>query len=111
DYADQELLAIGELILAKQNYKLSERGREALARYIVARKQQPHFSNARSIRNALDRARLRQANRIVHGAANSKVTADDLMTIDAPDLLASRVFGKAATNDSPLSDETENTFD
>jgi hypothetical protein len=40
-----------------------------------------------------------------------KVTAEDLMTIDAPDLLASRVFGKAATNDSPLSDETENTFD
>ncbi|MGC2736499.1 MAG: AAA family ATPase, partial [Candidatus Acidiferrales bacterium] len=111
DYADGELLAIGELILAKQNYKLSERGREALARYIEARKQQPHFSNARSIRNALDRARLRQANRIVHGAANSKVTAEDLMTIDAPDLLASRVFGKAASTDSPLSDETENTFD
>ncbi len=111
DYADGELLAIGELILAKQNYKLSERGREALGRYIVARKQQPHFSNARSIRNALDRARLRQANRIVHGAANSKVTAEDLMTIDAPDLLASRVFGKAASNDSPLSDETESTFD
>jgi probable Rubsico expression protein CbbX len=111
DYADGELLAIGELILAKQNYKLSERGREALARYIVARKQQPHFSNARSIRNALDRARLRQANRIVHDAANVKVTTEDLMTIDAPDLLASRVFEKAATNDSPLSDETENTFD
>jgi len=111
DYADGELLAIGELILAKQNYKLSERGREALARYIVARKQQPHFSNARSIRNALDRARLRQANRIVHDAANVKVTTEDLMTIDAPDLLASRVFEKAATNDSPLSDETENAFD
>jgi hypothetical protein len=47
----------------------------------------------------------------VHDAANVKVTAEDLMTIDAPDLLASRVFGKAATNDSPLSDETENTFD
>jgi hypothetical protein len=56
DYANGELLAIGELILAKQNWKLSERGREALARYIVARKQQPHFSNARSIRSALDRA-------------------------------------------------------
>ena len=82
------------MILAKQNYKFSQRGREALARYIVARKQQPNFSNARSIRNALDRARLRQANRIVHAAANAKVTAEDLMTIDAPDLLASRVFGE-----------------
>src|SRR3977135_1834452 len=90
DYADGELLAIGELILAKQNYKLSDSGREALARYINARKQQPHFSNARSIRNALDRARMRQANRIVCSAADLKITAEGLMTIDAPDLLASR---------------------
>jgi probable Rubsico expression protein CbbX len=111
DYTDDELLAIGELILARQNYKLSQRGREALAGYIVARKQQPHFANARSIRNALDRARLRQANRIVQGAANLKITAEDLMTIDAPDLLASRVFGKGAAPNSPLSDETERTFD
>src|SRR6266852_910159 len=77
DYANGELLAIGELILAKQNYKLSDSGREALARYIIARKQQPHFSNARSIRNALDRARLRQANRIVRSAADLKITAED----------------------------------
>jgi hypothetical protein len=111
DYADGELLAIGELILARQNYKLSESGREALARYINARKQQPHFSNARSIRNALDRARMRQANRIVRSAAGLKITAEDLMTIDAPDLLASRVFGQDAAANSPLSDETESTFD
>ena len=111
DYADGELLAIGELILAKQNYKLSDSGREALARYINARKLQPHFSNARSIRNALDRARMRQANRIVRSAADLKITVEDLMTIDAPDLLASRVFGQDATANSPLSDETESTFD
>ncbi|MDP9338218.1 MAG: CbbX protein [Acidobacteriota bacterium] len=111
DYAEGELLAIGELILAKQNYKLSRDGREALTRYIFARRRQPHFSNARSIRNALDRARLRQANRIVRSAANGKITTEDLMTIKAPDLLASRVFGQAAENTSPLSDETESTFD
>ncbi len=111
DYADGELLAIGELILAKQNYKLSDSGREALARYITARKQQRHFSNARSIRNALDRARLRQANRIVRSAADLKITSETLITIDAPDLLASRVFGQDATANSPLSDETESTFD
>jgi probable Rubsico expression protein CbbX len=111
DYAEGELLAIGELILARQNYKLSPKGREALEQYIAARKLQPHFSNARSIRNALDRARLRQANRIVRSAGNARVTADDLMTIHAPDLLASRVFGKSATNDSPLSEETENNID
>jgi hypothetical protein len=68
--------------------------REALERYIAARKLPPHFSNARSIRDALDRARLRHANRIVRSAGGTKITADDLMTIGAPDLLASRVFGQ-----------------
>jgi len=105
------LLEIGELILAKQNYKLSASGREALERYIAARKLLPHFSNARSIRNALDRARLRQANRIVRSAGGAKITSDDLMTIEAPDLLASRVFGQQAAISSPLSDEAEETFD
>jgi probable Rubsico expression protein CbbX len=111
DYRDDELLEIGELILAKQNYRLSEGGRDALARYIPARKTQPHFSNARSIRNALDRARLRQANRLVQCAAELEITTETLMTIEAPDLLASRVFGPGAALDSPLSDERENTFD
>jgi probable Rubsico expression protein CbbX len=111
DYAEGELLAIGEMILAKQNYKLSASGREALKRYITARKLLPHFSNARSIRNALDRARLRQANRIVRSAGGAKITTDDLMTIEAPDLLASRVFGQQSAASSPLSDESEETFD
>jgi probable Rubsico expression protein CbbX len=111
DYSNEELLAIGELILAKQNYKFSPAGREALANYIIARKKQPHFANARSIRNALDRARLRQANRLVRGAVTGKITADDLTTIDAPDLLASRVFGQSAATQSSLSEETESSFD
>ena len=111
DYAEGELLEIGELILAKQNYKLSASGREALQRYINARKLLPHFSNARSIRNALDRARLRQANRIVRSTGGAKITANDLMTIEAPDLLASRVFGQQAAASSSLSDEAEETFD
>ena len=100
DYRDDELLAIGENILAEQNYRLSEAGREALARYILARKAQPHFANARSIRNALDRARLRQANRLVAGSAGRRVTAEELMTIEAEDLLASRVFSRAAAREA-----------
>jgi probable Rubsico expression protein CbbX len=111
DYDNDELLAIGELILAKQSYKLSQAGRDALARYIVARKTQPHFANARSIRNALDRARLRQANRLVRGAGSSKITGEDLTKIEAADLLASRVFGREATMQSSLSEETESNFD
>ena len=110
DYADGELLAIGELILAKQNYRLSEPGREALARYLSAEASAAFFECAFDSQCAGPRA-ASAGNRIVRGAANFKVTAEDLMTIDAPDLLASRVFGKAASTDSPLSDETENTFD
>ena len=111
DYSDEELLAIGELLLARLNYKLSASAREALARYIVARRQQPHFSNARSVRNALDRARLRQANRIVRDAAKLKPTAEDLMTIEAPDLLASRVFQQGSTTNPQSGEETEDARD
>ncbi len=82
-----------------------------MSRYSVARKTQPHFANARSIRNALDRARLRQANRLVRGAGSSKITGEDLTKIEAADLLASRVFGPEATMQSSLSEETESNFD
>jgi probable Rubsico expression protein CbbX len=90
DYSDEELLRIAEILLARQNYRLSSAGREAFVAYIAARRTQPHFSNARSIRNALDRARLRQANRVFD--AGGIVSLDVLSTIDAPDILASRVF-------------------
>ena len=90
DYSADELLAIGKLLLVQQNYRLSSDGEKALTDYIKKRMQQPHFSNARSIRNALDRARLRQANRLfAKGKGLSKI---DLMTIEAEDILASRVF-------------------
>jgi len=90
DYTAEELLAIARLMLAQQNYRFSEEAVAAFAAYIHRRMEQPHFSNARSIRNAIDRARLRQANRLFeHGGHLKKV---DLMTIEAPDILASRVF-------------------
>jgi probable Rubsico expression protein CbbX len=90
DYTDGELLKIAEIMLAKQNYRLSEAGCEAMTAYIAARKTQPLFANARSIRNALDRARLRQANRVF--ASEGAVPLDQLSVIDAPDILASRVL-------------------
>ena len=93
DYADDELVRIAELMLEKQNYRLSDDGRAALVDYIAARKSQPLFANARSIRNALDRARLRQANRVFAGP--QPVAADMLSIIDAPDILASRVFASS----------------
>jgi probable Rubsico expression protein CbbX len=91
DYSDQELFAIAELMLNEQNYRFAPEARDAFVRYIAMRKTQPLFSNARSIRNALDRIRLRQANRLV-SRLDRVLTSDDLMSIDAADVLASRVF-------------------
>jgi probable Rubsico expression protein CbbX len=91
DYSEAELLAIAELMLVEQNYRFSADARDAFTRYIALRKAQPLFSNARSIRNALDRIRLRQANRIV-SHLDRVLTSDDLMEIEANDVLASRVF-------------------
>ena len=93
DYSNHELLAIAELMLHDMNYKFSDEAREAFARYIAVRVTQPLFSNARSIRNALDRMRLRQANRLV-ADLDRVLTADDVMSLEASDVLASRVFLK-----------------
>jgi len=91
DYGDGELVSIGETLLSAQNYRLSPAAKAAFEAYVVARRAQPHFANARSIRNALDRARLRQANRLV-ARAGEPLTAADIMTIEAEDILASRVL-------------------
>ena len=98
DYEEGELAAIAELMLDQHNYRFSPEAQDAFTRYISLRKQQPLFSNARSIRNALDRARLRQANRLV-GDIDRELTARDLMTIEAADILASRVFTKSEGSD------------
>ncbi|WP_181707227.1 CbbX protein [Chthonobacter rhizosphaerae] len=91
DYSDDELIEIAERMLARQAYRLSEAGRTAFAAYVAARRTQPHFANARSIRNALDRAKLRQANRLLE-EAEGEVGADALSTIEAADILKSRVL-------------------
>jgi probable Rubsico expression protein CbbX len=90
DYAVDELLAISELMLSRMQYRLSDQAKETLRAYIARRSTRPNFANARSLRNALDRARLRQANRLFEAAA--PVSADALATIEADDILKSRVF-------------------
>ena len=94
DYSPEELLHIARLMLERQNYRFSAEGERAFAEYLTLRMKLPHFSNARSVRNALDRARLRQANRLFAGAGRP-LTRADLVTIEADDVLASRVFGPA----------------
>jgi probable Rubsico expression protein CbbX len=91
DYLPEELEEIALRMLTSMQYRLSASGQAALHEYIPLRMKQPHFANARSIRNALDRARLRQANRLF-AQKGRELTRDDLMMIEGDDLRASRVF-------------------
>lgn len=94
DYTDEELCMIADKMVGKMHYALDDGARLALKEYIAARKSQPHFANARSIRNALDRARLRQANRVFELAAKPGhlATREELSCISEQDIRASRVF-------------------
>jgi probable Rubsico expression protein CbbX len=91
DYQPEELVAIAKLMLASQNYHFSAEAEKAFGEYLKLRMKMEHFANARSVRNALDRARLRQANRLF-GRRGRSLSKDDLMTLEAEDVLASRVF-------------------
>lgn len=91
DYSTDELLSIAKLMLAQQNYRFSYEGEKAFAEYIPLRMKLDHFANARSVRNALDRARLRQANRLF-AMSGRKLNKTDLITIEAEDIMVSRVF-------------------
>jgi probable Rubsico expression protein CbbX len=94
DYTPEELLAIAQKMAAQMSYRFDEQALAALREYIDHRIRQPHFANARSIRNALDRARLRQANRVFDAALRgaAATSPDDLTLISAADIRASRVF-------------------
>jgi len=101
DYTPDELLQIAQLQVAQMDYRLDADSLAAMRDYIALRVRQPHFANARSIRNALDRARLRQANRLFTGAEHNAVPArDELMLIAAADIRASRVFGGGLDGES-----------
>jgi hypothetical protein len=86
-----ELLAIAQLILAAESYRFGDEAKAAFYDYIQRRMQLPFFANARSIRNAIDRARMRQANRLFNHMGRG-LTKLDLITIQAEDITASRVF-------------------
>ena len=100
DYGDEELMVIADRMLEQQNFRFDDAARAAFAQYIPLRREQPHFANARSIRNALDRMRLRLAHRIFTAAP--LVSREDLMTIREADVRASRVYsgGLAGAADS-----------
>ena len=91
DYSDQELMEIAQMLLEKQAYRFDSQAKVVFADYIFRRRQLPFFANARSIRNAIDRMRLRQANRLFSRMGEC-LSRDDLITITAADILSSRVF-------------------
>jgi probable Rubsico expression protein CbbX len=90
DFSLDELVQIADLMLEREQYRLSPDAQVAFREYVALRMRQPRFSNARSIRNAIDRMRLRQARRLV--TAGGFIARDDLMEISAADVRASRVF-------------------
>jgi probable Rubsico expression protein CbbX len=94
DFTADELIRIAALMLDREQYQLSPAAEVAFREYVELRMQQPRFANARSIRNAIDRMRLRQARRLV--GAGGRIGRDDLMQISDEDVRASRVFGAPA---------------
>ena len=93
DYSPDELLTIARTMISEQQYRFTAEAESVLLDYIRLRQTQPQFANARSVRNAIDRARMRQANRMFN-AGNRALTKADLVTIEAEDFLRSRVFAE-----------------
>jgi len=91
DYSVDELLQIAQLMLEEQQYQLTPDAEVALRNYIEKRKEKPLFANARSIKNALDRARMRQANRIFD-SRGQVLTKKELVNLEAADILQSSIF-------------------
>jgi probable Rubsico expression protein CbbX len=91
DYSVDELLQISKLMLQDQQYQLTPEAEIAFGQYIAKRKEQPLFANARSVKNALDRARMRQANRIFDSRGQI-LTKKELVNLEAQDILQSTVF-------------------
>lgn len=99
DYSTPELSEIADSMLKQMQYRFDPAAKEVFADYLKRRMVLPHFANARSVRNALDRARLRHASRLL-AAPDVKVSDESLSTITAADLLASRVFSDNTRNEA-----------
>ena len=103
DYSHEELVQIAEKMVARENFRFDAAARRAFAEYLTHRMAQPRFSNGRSVRNAIERTRLRQARRLVE--LHRPLTRDDLITLTADDVYGSSVFD-AATEDRTVGDRT-----
>jgi len=98
DYTAVELLRIGQLMLSAENYVFSDDAEQAFREYIVRRMRRPRFAHARSVRNGIERARLRHANRVYEAVrTGAEPSVDVLRRIEAQDILKSSVFDEEET--------------
>jgi probable Rubsico expression protein CbbX len=106
DYTVDELVLIAQMMVKQEQYELGPEAEKALRAYLERRMQQPLFAHARSVRNAIERARLRHANRIYQATLDGKMpTREDLVRIESEDFLKSTVFGlDRHDDDTPLPD-------
>lgn len=95
DYSHDELMQIAGLMVANENFAFDDAAREAFGEYLTLRMEKPNFSNARSVRNAIERTRLRQARRLV--GLDRPITKADLTTLTADDVRGSSHFAEAGT--------------
>jgi probable Rubsico expression protein CbbX len=108
DYTVDELVLIARMMIKQEEYELTPEAEDALRAYLERRIKQPLFAHARSVRNALERARLRQANRIYQATLDGKMpTREDLVRIEAEDFLKSSVFGLDRHDDETPSPDAE----
>ncbi|MDQ6751620.1 MAG: CbbX protein [Actinomycetota bacterium] len=105
DYSADDLMKIAEIMVEGQGYQLSDDAQDALRDYIKRRREQRRFAHGRSIRNAIERARMRQAMRLFE--SGDKLSKDDLVTIEADDIRQSSVFSDTE-EEAPDDDDSEN---
>ena len=94
DYQADELALIAQRMLDAMHYRFDDEAKIVFDDYLTRRMAQPHFANARSVRNAIDR--LRHAYRL-YSHPDAATSDESLTTIAAADLLASRVFADGDT--------------
>ncbi len=92
DFSVEELMLIADSLVTQQQYAFDAGSRTAFREYLDRRMTRPHFANARSVRNAIDRAKLRQANRLLE--RGGMVPVAELSRLDADDIRKSRVFAE-----------------
>lgn len=108
DYTPDELLQIGRMMIEEQQYCMTSQAEQVFLEYIKLRMTQPLFANARSIKNALDRSRMRQANRIFETSSDITLTKQDLVTLEASDISQSRIFNSG--QNSNYMDQTNSSY-